>query len=103
MILCLGSSNCSSTFRNRNDFNRHCNTVHMRVGAAGRQLLDCPFPDCERVGENGFKRKDNLLQHQRSVHGDNIPKRPVRFNRANARLRRRGGVGPAQEGEVGQQ
>jgi len=30
------------------------------------------------VGENGFKRKDNLVQHLRGVHGDRIGKKSGR-------------------------
>lgn len=44
-----------------------------------KRLLDCPVSGCERVGENGFKRKDNLTQHRRNVHGNDIAKNPIRF------------------------
>lgn len=81
IIACLGSGNCSSTFKTRNDFNRHYNSVHLHVRAGVKKLLDCTFPDCDRVGEDGFKRKDNMLQHRRLVHGEDIPKVRVRFGR----------------------
>lgn len=78
IIACRGS-NCSSTFRTRNNFSRHCDTVHQRV----RGLLSCPVDGCKRVGDRGFKRKDNVLQHMRSVHKRDFPKVKVRFGRAN--------------------
>ncbi|KAI5808264.1 hypothetical protein DFH27DRAFT_607984 [Peziza echinospora] len=38
-------------------------------------LHDCPHPDCLRKGDQGFVRKDNMIQHQRLVHGTKIDKR----------------------------
>ncbi|KAF8426220.1 hypothetical protein EV426DRAFT_704157 [Tirmania nivea] len=43
-----------------------------------RKLYECPHPDCPRKGENGFPRKDNMIQHQRLVHNANLPKRQRR-------------------------
>jgi len=48
--------------------------VHKNEGAPP----DYPHQGCERVGESGFKRKDNLVQHLRSVHGDFIGKKSGR-------------------------
>lgn len=41
--------------------------------------MDCPVEGCKRVGKRGFKRKDNLLQHRRGFHGEDIPKVFMRF------------------------
>ena len=40
--------------------NRHHEAIHR---------IPCPISGCERVGENGFKRRDNLVQHLQGVHG----------------------------------
>lgn len=79
IISCLGSGNCASTFKTRNDFNRHCRSVHFHTQAGIKKLFDCPVPGCDRVGGYGFKRKDNILQHRRLVHGEDIPKVRFRF------------------------
>jgi len=43
-----------------------------------KALYECPHSDCPRKGENGFLRKDNMIQHQRLVHNTNLPKRERR-------------------------
>jgi len=40
-----------------------------------QKLLECHHEGCGRVGEFGFKRRDNLVQHLRGVHGDVIEKK----------------------------
>jgi len=52
--------------------------VHKENG----ELFHCPHEGCERVGTNGFKRKDNLVQHLRGVHGDRIGKKSGRRSAA---------------------
>ena len=42
------------------------------------ELFNCPHEGCERAGKSGFKRKDNLVQHLRGVHGDFIGKKSER-------------------------
>ena len=42
------------------------------------KLFNCPHEGCERVGKSGLKRKDNLVQHLRGVHGDPIGKKSGR-------------------------
>lgn len=69
---------CSAVFKNIGEFNRHYRCVHIK--AAKHSKLDCTFEGCYRVGEEGFTRKDNLIQHLRNVHGEVITKNPVRFN-----------------------
>lgn len=65
-----------------------------------KPLLDCPFPDCNRVGARGFNpaRPDNLLHHRRLVHGEDIPKVRVRFGTGRSNVR-----GPVAEMDAGQQ
>lgn len=85
-ISCRGDDgNCPSEFSKRNDFNRHCGSVHRgdRAEAPVERLIDCPFAGCDRVREKGFKRKDNLTQHRRNVHEERIVKNPIRFGRNN--------------------
>ena len=40
-----------------------------------KQKCDCPHSTCKRKGKMGFSRPDNLIQHRRNVHNENIPKR----------------------------
>jgi hypothetical protein len=68
---------CKAIFKKARQFDRHYRTVHIR---AADQKLDCTIEGCRRTGEEGFSRKDNLIQHMRSVHGEEIPKNLVRFN-----------------------
>lgn len=42
--------------------------------------FSCPIDDCARTGKRGFSRKDNLLQHRRNFHGQDIPKARVRLS-----------------------
>lgn len=100
IISCLGTKNCQSTFRNRNDFTRHYNTLHYCKPGAKR-LIDCPVPGCQRVGENGFTRRDNLLQHRRGLHGEDIPKSRVRFGRKRARVNQLNGAKATTGGKKG--
>lgn len=53
------------------------------------------MPNCHRVGDRGFKRKDNLLQHRRLLHQEDIPKVRVRFGSGGVRAVRVEGDGPA--------
>lgn len=74
-----GAEKCSMSFKKARGFDRHYRTVHIR--AAGRTKLDCTFEGCDRVGEfGGFSRRDNLIQHLRSVHHEAIPKSRFRFS-----------------------
>jgi len=63
---------CPSHFTRCADLNRHYTTVHNP--AAPKK--DCPKKKCTRVGDNGFTRKDHLMEHLRQYHKDEtIPKR----------------------------
>ncbi|PUU72685.1 hypothetical protein B9Z19DRAFT_1096784 [Tuber borchii] len=70
-------NNCGKRFGRSAELKRHKSSVHRKeIAAEERQeLFECPHEGCERVGENGFKRKDNLVQHLRGVHGDQIGKK----------------------------
>ncbi|KAF8469737.1 hypothetical protein BDZ91DRAFT_720818 [Kalaharituber pfeilii] len=83
--------NCGKSYKTRSNLQRHRREVHAGVihlppvqfaGAEGRIPLasgaithDCPHPYCDRKGEKGFQRKDNLTQHRRNVHAEQIEKR----------------------------
>ncbi|KAG0135065.1 hypothetical protein HOY82DRAFT_552465 [Tuber indicum] len=72
---------CGKRFGRSAELKRHRNSVHRnRIANEKRQkLLSCPHLGCTRVGElGGFKRKDNLVQHLRGVHGDVIGKKSGR-------------------------
>lgn len=36
---------------------------------------DCPVDDCLRKDNNGFSRRDHLIEHLRSYHNWDVPKR----------------------------
>ncbi|KAF8536601.1 hypothetical protein BDD12DRAFT_850269 [Trichophaea hybrida] len=54
---------------------RHMRDMHRDKSENPPALLDCPDDGCDRKGSKAFKRKDNLIQHLRNVHGLDIPKR----------------------------
>ncbi|KAI9855148.1 MAG: hypothetical protein M1824_006288 [Vezdaea acicularis] len=60
-------------FRRAADLDRHYKDTHNP-----QYLFDCPDKNCNRVGENGFKRQDHLVEHRRTVHVKNIPKKGTR-------------------------
>ncbi|RPB01319.1 hypothetical protein L873DRAFT_1803837 [Choiromyces venosus 120613-1] len=49
-------------FKTRQALNRHIEMVHVV------SCVDCPVLGCERVGENGIKRKGNLPSHLWNKH-----------------------------------
>jgi len=52
-------------------------------------LYNCPFENCHRKGDQGFARKDNMIQHQRLVHGAKIDKRDrTQKNKGEVKKRR---------------
>ncbi|KAL8858201.1 MAG: hypothetical protein Q9178_005213 [Gyalolechia marmorata] len=57
---------CTGQFARPSDLNRHMK-VHFPV-----HTIDCPQAfdgkSCKRVGENGFWRRDHLVEHLRKVH-----------------------------------
>lgn len=37
--------------------------------------MDCPVGNCVRKGSIGFPRRDHLMEHLRTFHNHDIPKR----------------------------
>ncbi|KAL4928936.1 C2H2-type zinc finger protein [Aspergillus undulatus] len=60
---------CGKSFTRAADLKRHQRSVHYPV------FNDCPVPDCQRKGKNGFPRRDHLVEHIRSYHHMDVPKR----------------------------
>ena len=50
---------CMQTFHRRSDRDRHALAHDLNA-----PRFDCSFPGCDRVGRNGFLRRDKLTQHQ---------------------------------------
>ena len=59
-------------FRRRADLERHMAAMHNRNAL---NMIDCEYPGCHRRGDNGFFRRDKVIEHMRDVHKANIPKR----------------------------
>ena len=57
------------------DLERHHKTVHFV-----EKKLDCPERWCGRVGDHGFTRRDHLIEHQRSFHMQDVPKKKPRHS-----------------------
>ncbi|KAH0613081.1 uncharacterized protein H6S33_009461 [Morchella sextelata] len=68
---------CNSKFKTRNNFNRHFKSTHLLHDTRIENMIPCPFKGCKKTGHWGFIRYDNLLQHRRSIHKENIPKTHV--------------------------
>ncbi|OJJ48695.1 hypothetical protein ASPZODRAFT_130807 [Penicilliopsis zonata CBS 506.65] len=60
---------CGRSFTRSADQKRHQSSVHYPV------YQDCPIEDCPRKGINGFPRRDHLMEHIRSFHNIDVPKR----------------------------
>jgi len=50
---------------------RHEREVHGKHGGPRKQL-NCPHPNCKRHQGKGFSRQENLNEHLRRVHTDNM-------------------------------
>ncbi|KAG0637821.1 hypothetical protein HOY80DRAFT_1081872 [Tuber brumale] len=61
-----------SPFQTKQALNRHREVKHLNI------RVDCPIPGCEKVGDNGIKRKDNLAAHVLKKHGIVLPRRSRR-------------------------
>lgn len=61
----------TTSFASQSGLKRHISMAH----SEHPPLFDCRRPQCERRGQNAFKRKDMLLNHQGSNHAEEIPKR----------------------------
>ncbi|KAL4926857.1 C2H2-type zinc finger protein [Aspergillus undulatus] len=62
-------TDCGKAFTRPADLKRHQTTVHYPV------FQNCPVPDCSRKDSNGFPRRDHLVEHLRSYHHMDVPKR----------------------------
>ncbi|KAA8647202.1 hypothetical protein EYZ11_006849 [Aspergillus tanneri] len=60
---------CSAAFTRPADLKRHQSSVHNPV------FQDCPVQECLRKAGNGFPRRDHLIEHLRSYHHWDLPKR----------------------------
>ncbi|KAJ5965618.1 hypothetical protein N7481_012332 [Penicillium waksmanii] len=63
------ASGCSKSFTRFADLKRHQSSVHYPV------FRNCPVDHCSRKGSNGFPRQDHLVEHLRSYHHLDVPKR----------------------------
>ncbi|CUS14001.1 unnamed protein product, partial [Tuber aestivum] len=59
-----------SPFPTRQSLTRHREAMHLNI------RLDCPIPGCDRVGDNGIKRKDNLPAHVWNKHRIRLSREP---------------------------
>ncbi|CAG8094479.1 unnamed protein product [Penicillium salamii] len=60
---------CGKGFTRCADLKRHQTSVHYPV------FRNCPVDHCSRKGSNGFPRQDHLVEHLRSYHHMDLPKR----------------------------
>ncbi|EED14584.1 C2H2 finger domain protein, putative [Talaromyces stipitatus ATCC 10500] len=72
---------CGRFFTRGADVKRHETSVH------SPRPMDCPVKNCVRKGSIGFPRRDHLMEHLRTFHNQNIPKRcGTKKRRTNAAL-----------------
>lgn len=62
-------TDCGRAFTRPADLKRHQTSVHNPV------FQDCPVEACLRKDKNGFPRRDHLIEHLRSYHHWDVPKR----------------------------
>ncbi|QQK48068.1 Zinc finger, C2H2-like [Penicillium digitatum] len=65
----FGCDHCGKSFTRFADLKRHQSSVHYPV------FRNCPVEHCSRKGSNGFPRQDHLVEHLRSYHHMDVPKR----------------------------
>ncbi|KAJ6114734.1 hypothetical protein N7486_000512 [Penicillium sp. IBT 16267x] len=65
----FGCDDCGKAFTRFADLKRHQSSVHYPV------FRNCPVEHCSRKGANGFPRQDHLVEHLRSYHHLDVPKR----------------------------
>ncbi|KAJ5233914.1 uncharacterized protein N7469_005680 [Penicillium citrinum] len=63
------AASCNKAFTRFADLKRHQSSVHYPV------FRNCPVDNCSRKGSNGFPRQDHLVEHLRSYHHLDVPKR----------------------------
>ena len=59
-----------SSFPTKQALDRHHEVKHLN------KRVDCPVQGCERVGDKGIKRKDNLPAHVWNKHGIKLRGQP---------------------------
>lgn len=96
-LLRFECNKCGKTFSTKNNCQRHRRNIHGSNSSSPfieneptsiqevtvnlipvlleKKKWECPYPTCKRKGKGGFNRRDNLIQHCRNVHNQNIPKR----------------------------
>ncbi|KAG0637826.1 hypothetical protein HOY80DRAFT_970795, partial [Tuber brumale] len=57
-----------SPFPTKQGLHRHREVKHLN------KRVDCPIPGCEKVGDKGIRRKDNLPAHVLKKHGIKLPR-----------------------------
>lgn len=67
----ISSCTSSANFTRLADLQRHQSTVH----GVGTPEYPCMVPQCNRVADKGFTRRDHLVEHLRNFHHMDIPKR----------------------------
>ncbi|KAG0637820.1 hypothetical protein HOY80DRAFT_1002307 [Tuber brumale] len=60
-----------SPFPTKHAFDGHYQVKHLNI------RVDCPIPGCEKVGDNGIKREDNLPAHVLNKHGIRLPRQSL--------------------------
>ncbi|KAF7587702.1 hypothetical protein BBP40_006837 [Aspergillus hancockii] len=70
---------CGRSFTRPADLKRHQTSVHNPV------FQDCPVAGCIRKNGNGFPRRDHLIEHLRSYHHMDVPKRRAATKRRRAK------------------
>ncbi|EAW11577.1 putative C2H2 finger domain protein [Aspergillus clavatus NRRL 1] len=64
-----GCEDCGRAFTRSADLRRHQTSAHNPI------YQDCPVEHCSRKKLNGFPRRDHLIEHLRSYHHLDVPKR----------------------------
>jgi uncharacterized C2H2 Zn-finger protein len=77
--LTISCTTCGKVFPRKSDFNRHYNNIHDKT------LHHCPFLGCSSV----FARRDNVIPHRRSFHGEIIEVRKAAPPGSRVRARAR--------------
>ena len=78
----LAMYGCTSTFGSKNEWKRHVNTQHMRLG-----YWRCDQCDCGNRKHNDFNRKDLFIQHVRRMHPVGNAK-PAKTSKSSTRVSR---------------
>ena len=72
------AESCGTCGRSFKLLSRHAKAKHPETFQAQPKRFDCLMVNCDRKGDKAFSRSDNLRQHLRLVHNQQIPKRSGR-------------------------